>query len=53
MQAREKFYSEHMLPDTIRSILQQTVIDMGDAGFDYASGYGLIDANAAIMTLPS
>lgn len=38
-------------PDRIRWLLQATAMDMLTAGFDYDSGYGLIDANTAMTVL--
>lgn len=38
-------------PERIRWILQATAIDMGNAGFDFDSGYGLVDAHAALTVL--
>lgn len=34
--------------DEIRTILQTTAVDLGDAGYDYTFGYGRIDALAAV-----
>lgn len=41
-------------PDRIRWLLQATAIDMKTPGFDFDSGYGLIDAHTAmtVLTLP-
>lgn len=38
-------------PQQIRAALETTAIDMNTAGFDHASGYGLIQADAAIAAL--
>ncbi|MCF6149768.1 MAG: S8 family serine peptidase [Candidatus Kuenenia sp.] len=35
-------------PDDIYSILKDTALDMEDSGFDYDSGYGLIQADRAV-----
>ena len=40
-----------LTPPQIRSILQETAIDMGTAGFDADSGAGLIQADAALASL--
>ena len=37
-----------LTPGDIYSILESTAVDMGPAGFDFDTGYGLIDATAAI-----
>jgi uncharacterized repeat protein (TIGR01451 family) len=42
-----------LTPAEILSILQETAIDMGTAGFDNDSGSGLIQADAALSTLRS
>ena len=39
-----------MHPDSLRSLLKRTAVDMGPTGFDYFSGAGLIDAKAAVST---
>jgi hypothetical protein len=39
-------------PAEIYSNLEQTAIDMGTAGFDNNSGFGLIQADAAVSALP-
>jgi subtilisin family serine protease len=38
-------------PAQLRNALQATAVDMGAAGFDYDSGYGLVRADAAITHL--
>jgi hypothetical protein len=38
----------NLTPLEIYSILQNTAIDMNTAGFDYDSGFGLIDALGAV-----
>ena len=35
-------------PDQVRSFLQSTAIDMLTSGFDFKSGYGLVQADAAL-----
>jgi len=37
-----------LTPDDIYSILKNTASDMGDSGFDFDSGYGLIQADKAV-----
>ncbi len=38
-------------PERIRWVLQATAIDMEEPGFDFGSGYGLVDAHAALSVL--
>lgn len=38
-------------PAQLKSALQNTAIDMGAAGFDHDSGFGLVQADAAITSL--
>ncbi len=38
-------------PDAVYSALQSTALDMGAPGVDFDSGYGLIQADAALATL--
>ena len=38
-------------PSTITSAMTSTAIDMNGAGFDYRSGYGLLQADAALATI--
>lgn len=38
-------------PTDIYTALRSTAIDMGSSGFDYESGYGLIQADAAVAVL--
>lgn len=38
-------------PERIRWVLQATAIDMETPGFDFNSGYGLVDAHAALSVL--
>ncbi len=55
MQAKKKFYGDTacLSPDSVRCILERTAISMGAPGFNYASGYGFIQADAAIQTFAS
>jgi len=39
-----------LTPLQVYSILQKTAIDMNTGGFDFDTGYGYIDANAAVRT---
>ena len=38
-------------PERIRQVLQATTLEVGPAGFDFDSGYGLIQADAALASL--
>jgi len=50
-EAKLKFDSiSNVSPDTIRSLLRSTALDMDDPGMDYISGSGFIQAHKAIMT---
>jgi len=50
-EAKLKFDSiSNVSPDTIRSLLRSTALDMDDPGLDYVSGSGFIQAHKAIMT---
>ncbi len=51
LQAREKYYGSGITPDVLKGILQSTAIDMYTPGYDAASGYGFIQADAALATL--
>ncbi len=48
--ARAPGESRALTPSTIYSDLESTAIDMDVAGFDFNTGYGLVDANAAVGT---
>jgi hypothetical protein len=51
MQAKKTFNDQASVePDEIRSLLQSTTTDMGTPGFDYSSGFGLINTTAALNT---
>lgn len=53
MEARKKYYAEAIQPAQLRTILQNTAIDMADPGFDYTSGYGFVQADSAIRSFAS
>lgn len=38
-------------PDEIESIIQQTARDVGEAGWDSATGFGIVDAGAAVTAV--
>lgn len=40
-----------MTPDAVRAAIQNTAEDLGPAGWDQHYGYGLINANAALLTI--
>jgi hypothetical protein len=50
IEARKKFYNETLSPATVRTLLKNSAIDMGTAGFDFSSGSGLIQAHTSITT---
>jgi hypothetical protein len=56
IQARDKFLKLPTSPDQVISLLQSTAVDMrppGLVGYDFSSGAGLIDVDAAIRTFAS
>jgi hypothetical protein len=50
IEARKKFYNETLTPATVRTLLKNSAIDMGTAGFDFSSGSGLVQAHTSIST---
>src|SRR6185437_2363917 len=50
IEGKKKFSNEVLIPDSIRSILERTAIDMSTPGFDFNTGYGFIQANLAMRT---
>ncbi|MCE2845971.1 MAG: S8 family serine peptidase, partial [Sphingobacteriales bacterium] len=50
MEGRQKFFSQYLRPDSVRALLKSTAIDMGDPGFDFKNGSGLIQTDAALET---
>ncbi len=51
MQGKNKFSNQSVTsPQEIRTILQTTATDMNTPGFDFTSGYGFINADAAMRT---
>jgi hypothetical protein len=50
LQARKKFYNEIMSPAAVKSTLLNNSIDMDATGFDFNTGHGLIQADAALRT---
>jgi hypothetical protein len=56
IQARDKFLKQTTTPDQLKLLLQSTAVDMRPAGligYDFSSGPGLIDVDAAIRTFAS
>ncbi|MEO6638960.1 MAG: S8 family serine peptidase, partial [Ginsengibacter sp.] len=50
LQAEKKFSNLVLSPAQMRSLLQRTALNMGEPGFDFQSGAGLINAQAALAT---
>ncbi len=50
MQAKQKFYGTSLNPAEVRNLLTSSAVDMYTPGFDYLSGYGLVDADAAMRS---
>jgi hypothetical protein len=50
-EAKSKFYNTTISPEEVREILTTTALDMGTPGYDPASGYGFLQADAALLTL--
>jgi hypothetical protein len=40
-----------MTPDTVYGLLEGTALDIGPPGFDFDSGFGLIQADGALAAL--
>ncbi len=52
-EAKKKFSTEVVTPAAVRQLLQTTALNMDQTGFDYNTGYGFIQADAAILTFAS
>ncbi len=50
LQGKKLFYNKVLEPDSVRIILSNTALDMSTPGFDNISGYGLIQADAAVAS---
>jgi hypothetical protein len=51
MEGRKKYLgATSTSPDEIKALFQSTAVDMETPGFDYISGSGLVDADAAMRT---
>ena len=53
MEARQRFYSEQLAPQQVRTLLQTHAVDMNTPGFYYVSGYGFVQADSAIRSFAS
>jgi subtilisin family serine protease len=51
LEAGNKFYDSALSPAEVRTFLTSTAIDMGSPGYDPASGFGFIQADAALLTM--
>ncbi|MCK5003283.1 MAG: S8 family serine peptidase [Gammaproteobacteria bacterium] len=51
MAALIKQFDSTLTPDDVYNTMQTTAIDMGAAGFDFNSGYGLVQATFALASL--
>lgn len=50
LNARKKFYNETMTPAVVKNTLLSNSIDMDTPGFDFNTGHGLIQVDAAVRT---
>ncbi len=53
MSSKKKFEGVNTSPTEIKNLMTSSAIDMGAPGFDFESGYGLIQAYATLQTLAS
>jgi hypothetical protein len=53
LEGKNLFYNKELEPDSVRIILSNTAADMSTPGFDNISGYGLIQADAAVGSFAS
>jgi hypothetical protein len=51
LDAKNRFYGTTLTPAQIRSIVTNNALDMYTPGFDFQSGYGLIDADISLRTM--
>lgn len=51
--ARSKFEGTGTSPSEMKSILMNSAIDMGDPGFDFETGMGLVQADLSLLTIAS
>lgn len=50
-EARQKFFDDSFTPEEIKNLLQVSALDIGEPGYDPASGSGLILADSALSQL--
>ena len=50
IQGRQRFLNQATTPDQVKSLFQSTATDMETPGFDFISGAGLVNADAAMRT---
>ncbi|MCW3093283.1 MAG: subtilase family protease [Ferruginibacter sp.] len=50
LEGKKTFYNKDLEPDSVRILLSQTSLDAATPGFDYSSGFGLIQADSAVGT---
>src|SRR5258708_4431291 len=50
LNAKQKFYGATLSPVEVKNLITSTATDMYTSGFDYLSGYGLLNADAAMRT---
>ncbi len=53
MSSKKKFEGVNPTPTEVKNLMTSSAIDMGAPGFDFESGYGLIQAYATLQTLAS
>ena len=51
LQASKKFYNASLPPASVKTTFQKTAIDMDSPGFDFNTGFGFIQADAALRTI--
>jgi hypothetical protein len=51
IEAQQKHKNSLLSPVELKTKLQSTALDMGPAGFDYASGWGFVQAGASLATI--
>ena len=51
LQASKKYYNAYLTPASVKNTFQKTAIDMGTPGFDFNTGYGFMQADAALRTI--
>lgn len=51
LQASKKYYNALVSPASVKNTFQKTAIDMDAPGFDFNTGHGFIQADAALRTI--